>query len=67
MSNAASQAGVVGEGVVCVRCGYALAGLARDGVCPECGMRVEDSLRGDALRYADPAMVRLLRRGAAFA
>lgn len=37
----------------CIVCGYGLRGLARTGVCPECGSDVARSLRGDRLRYAD--------------
>lgn len=48
----------------CVRCGYSLRGLARDGVCPECSLPVDTSLRAGDLRIADPEFLRVIRRGA---
>jgi len=47
----------------CLRCGYALRGLAPDGMCPECGTPIERSLRGNFLVYSDPAYVRWLHAG----
>lgn len=31
----------------CIKCGYNLHGLKSDGVCPECGLSVAESLKGD--------------------
>jgi hypothetical protein len=31
--------------LVCCQCGYALAGLAPEGVCPECGRAIAESIR----------------------
>lgn len=48
----------------CAGCGYALAGLNIDGVCPECGMPIRRSLSRELLRDAGPHYVRTLARGA---
>lgn len=48
----------------CIGCGYALRGLPVAGVCPECGMAIARSFRGDRLSAADPDYVRQLFRGA---
>lgn len=58
------SSGEVRHAVSCLGCGYSLEQLKRDGVCPECGRPIEDSIRGARLDYADPAYVRTLRRGA---
>ena len=47
----------------CVKCAYDLRGLPLDGVCPECGTPVQDSLRGWLLRYASPEYRRKLGLG----
>src|SRR5690606_9951670 len=36
----------------CIGCGYALRGLPVAGVCPECGMAIARSFRGDRLAAA---------------
>ncbi|MFT3683817.1 MAG: hypothetical protein QM783_02635 [Phycisphaerales bacterium] len=38
----------------CVKCSYDLRGLPLDGVCPECGAPVQDSLRGILFAFASP-------------
>lgn len=48
----------------CVGCGYDLIGLARSGVCPECGRRIADSLGGPRQLDGPPAALRRVRRGA---
>lgn len=48
----------------CIGCGYDLTGSPRDGVCPECGIPVAQSLRPDLIQYRLPAYVKLLHRGA---
>lgn len=48
----------------CGSCGYELRGLARGGVCPECGAEVAASLRPHALRAAAPEYLATLKRGA---
>ena len=40
--------------ITCLRCGYNLRGAEVEGACPECGLEVERSLRGDRLMFADP-------------
>jgi hypothetical protein len=47
----------------CRKCQYNLRGLSTDGRCPECGTAVGLSIRGDLLRYSDPAWVATLRAG----
>ena len=47
----------------CRKCQYNLRGLSADGRCPECGTPVGFSVRGDLLRYSDPAWVGTLRVG----
>ncbi len=47
----------------CRACGYDLHGLSPDDRCPECGNAVDQSIRGDQLRYGDPKWVRLLADG----
>jgi hypothetical protein len=49
--------------VACLSCGYNLRGLTNVGVCPECGTAVAASLRGDFLKYADPAWLERLKLG----
>lgn len=48
----------------CVRCGYNLRGLKREGVCGECGTPIDWTLRGGGLRFADPDWLGKLRAGA---
>ena len=55
--------GPLPPGLRCRRCTYDLAGLSVDGVCPECGKPIDESLRGDLLRDADVTYVRTLHRG----
>lgn len=47
----------------CVRCSYNLRGLPTDGVCPECGTPVADSLRGYYLAFAAPKYLAALADG----
>lgn len=49
--------------LACCHCGYNLKTLRRDGKCPECGIDVQLSLRGDLLQYSDPAWLEDLTRG----
>lgn len=48
---------------LCKGCGYALTGLGREGNCPECGLSIERSLRGDLLRDNTPEYLATLYRG----
>jgi hypothetical protein len=52
------------DNVPCVGCGYNLHGLDAAGVCPECGMDIHRSLRGDMLVYSAPDYLESLSRGA---
>lgn len=47
----------------CVRCSYDLHGLPHTGNCPECGLPVDRSLRGDLLQFSDDAYRATLLRG----
>ena len=47
----------------CITCGYDLRSLPTEESCPECGTRIELSLRGDLLSLSDPAWVARLARG----
>ncbi len=49
--------------VTCIHCGYNLRGLLPSGRCPECGSNIIDSVRGDLLKFADPAWLDKLRFG----
>jgi len=51
----------------CVSCGYNVRGLAPDHRCPECGIPVGASLRGELLQFADPRWVSRLHLGAVLA
>ena len=65
MSDMVRQAGSVIEvDTECIHCGYNLRGLTNEGRCPECGSPVDDSLRGNLLRHADPDWLDRLRFGA---
>lgn len=44
--------------LMCVSCGYALAGLADDGVCPECATSVERSIEARAGVFPSAARLR---------
>ncbi|MFO0840120.1 MAG: hypothetical protein U1D55_16555 [Phycisphaerae bacterium] len=54
---------VIDSDIACRKCGYNLRGLNALTRCPECGVAVGLSLRGDLLRFANPAWVELLGRG----
>lgn len=58
------DSGTLCADVACRRCGYNLRGLDPSGRCPECGTPVGLSCHGDLLRFADPAWVETLGRGA---
>jgi len=51
------------DDAACHQCGYALAGLPSEGVCPECGLPVEQSLRSNMLEHASPSYLAALHRG----
>ncbi len=53
----------VPPGYLCNGCGYELAGLPIDGVCPECARPVSASLHGGDLQYAAPEHLASLERG----
>jgi hypothetical protein len=55
-----------GDDVLCIACGYSLRGLSAEGDCPECGLPVEKSLRGNRLADADPGWLKRIARGQAW-
>lgn len=53
--------------LMCVQCGFNLRGLQSDGRCPECGVAIGQTLRGETLRFANRRWVTMLRVGIALA
>jgi hypothetical protein len=53
---------VIGN-IPCAACGYDLAGLAPEGVCPECTHPIAKSLEAPLLRFADPAWLERTTEG----
>lgn len=53
----------IAEDQACAHCGYNLRGLSLHGKCPECFTPVEQSLRGNLLKHADPDWLDRLRFG----
>jgi hypothetical protein len=51
--------------LLCNRWGYDLVGLPADGACPECGLAIRESARGEMLKNSSPAYLRRLHWGAA--
>ncbi len=64
MTEAAPISTALTQDVLCIGCGYNLRGLEPAGRCPECGLSIADSNRGDRLIYADPTWLEKLRFGA---
>ncbi|MEO1008937.1 MAG: hypothetical protein AAFX79_10230 [Planctomycetota bacterium] len=58
------MAAALDRGPWCIRCGYELAGLSHQGVCPECAAPIRDSLFASPLAD-DPRYREALRDGAA--
>lgn len=46
----------------CIGCTYNLRGLDAEGACPECGVAIGRSLRGDLLQYSNPRWVERIAR-----
>ena len=63
IGEASAANGVVRTPRFCAECGYALIGLPRDGVCPECRWPVERSLGEPWLARAPEGYLRTVRRG----
>ncbi len=57
------EMGRIAQDLDCVRCGYNLRGLEPRASCPECDEAVARALRGELLRFADPAWVTSLSAG----
>ena len=53
----------VAADVACIKCEYDLRSLKADGLCPECGAAVVESLRSDALWLADREWLGTVRNG----
>lgn len=47
----------------CIRCRYWLCGLSVEGLCPECGERIEASLGPNRLLRGDPGRLRQMQLG----
>lgn len=58
------MAELLSDSTACVSCGYNLFGLAVEGVCPECGLEIRRSTRGDLLKFADQPWLRRVLLGA---
>lgn len=59
----ATEDGPVRPGVFCIRCTYALDGLATDAACPECGTPVAETLRQNLISGADLGYLKRIRGG----
>lgn len=57
------ESGRIDEDLACRGCGYNLRGLTVEAACPECSASAGLSVRGDLLRFSDPAWVERLGRG----
>lgn len=57
----ASEPQILDVNVACVRCGYNLRSLRRDGRCPECNAQIAVSLRYELLSMADPRWIGRMR------
>jgi hypothetical protein len=62
---AAADGQSIDRDVDCVACGYNLRGLRDDGICPECGGRVADSLGDRGVGAANGPWRRAVRLGVA--
>jgi len=67
MNEQTATATRVETGIRCVKCDYDLVGQPLDGVCPECGAPVTDTLRGTLITNARPEYLARLHRGVFFA
>ncbi|UCG33507.1 MAG: hypothetical protein JSU68_02515, partial [Phycisphaerales bacterium] len=56
--------GAIAIDLACLQCGYNLRGLDPAGRCPECGVGIALSTRGDLLRFANPDWLRRVKLGA---
>jgi hypothetical protein len=63
--DAPAAAVTVAGDILCRTCGYNLRSLSPESLCPECGTRVEFSLRGNLLRFSDPQWLRHVALGLA--
>lgn len=61
--DARAAQGIVTESRRCIRCSYDIRGLPTDGVCPECGTMVADSLRDNLLINSSPEYLAKIHRG----
>lgn len=59
--------GRIDTDVQCVGCDYNLRGLDDEAVCPECGIAVDQSVRGDFLQFANPEWLMSLAMGMSWA
>lgn len=59
-----SRREIVPTGVACRACEYELGGLFAEGNCPECGLPIQASIRGDALALGEPWWLARLQNGA---
>jgi len=62
-----SPSAALATDVPCIQCGYNLRGLTSGGQCPECGKTIDESLRGELLRFANADWLRTIQRGISIA
>ena len=55
--------GKIAGDLACLRCGYNLRLLRPESFCPECGIGVDRTVRGDLLCYSDAAWLRGVTAG----
>ncbi len=55
--------GLIDESIACLHCGFDLRGQTPDADCPHCRKPIDDSIRGDLLRFQSPAWLNMISLG----